>query len=178
MGRRKKREVPALPSSPVRLADALLFIEPEIRQTVNEERKALSLIGHSNPDGNAGGRGRTYSDRTAAAAVKLADGLPCIVLDDGRTVHKPEKWLAVFDAVREKAKTLERPRLIFDIWRAWYRSETIFIDYEIEIPQARACKNWIRYNVLIEARKADLVTFEEEEVIQDIEAAEDWTICD
>ena len=178
MGRRKQREAPALPSTPVRLVDALLFIEPEIRKTVKEERQALSLIGSSNPDGNAGGRGRTFSDRTAAAAIKLADGLPCIVLDDGRTLHKPEKWLSVFDAVRKEAETLSRPRLIFDEWRAWYGGETFLIDYEIEIPQAEACKNWIRYKALMKAREYGLVTFEEEEVRQDIEAAEDWIICD
>lgn len=173
MGRRKKREAPALPSTPVRLVDDLLFIEPEIRKTVKEERQALSLIGSSNPDGNAGGRGRTFSDRTAAAAIKLADGLPCIVLDDGRTLHKPEKWLSVFDAVRKKAEACNRPTWIYDAWTAKYSGRTCFIDADMTAKVFNNIVDWIRYNVLTEARKADLVAFEDEEVIKDIEEYEE-----
>lgn len=173
MGRRKKREVPALPSSPVRLADALLYAEEEIRRTVKEERLALSLIGTSNPDGNAGGRGRSYTDRTATAAIKLVDGLPCIVLDDGRTVKKPEKWLACFDAVRKQAEKCNRPNWIYETWAAKYDEKTRFIDAEITAKIFNNIVDWIRYNVLTEARKADLVAFEDEEVIKDIEEYEE-----
>ena len=171
MGRRKKREVPALPSSPVRLVDALLYAEDEIKKTVKEERFALSLIGASNQTG--GGRGRSHSDRTATAAVKLADGLPCIVLDDGRTIKKPEKWLACFEAVRKQAEKCNRPNWIYEAWAAKYDEKTRFIDAEITAKIFNNIVDWIRYNVLTEARKADLVAFEDEEVIKDIEEYEE-----
>ena len=178
MGRHKKEKIPALPSSPVRLADALLYAEDEIRRTIKEERQALSLIGNSNPDGNAGGRGRTYTDRTAEAAVKLADGLSCVVLDDGRTIRKPEKWLSVFDEVRKRAAECQRPELIFETWQTNYGNECRFISAEITPELWRNIKKWIRYHVLTEAREAGLVAFDDEEVIEDIEAAEDWKICE
>lgn len=178
MGRHKKEKIPALPSSPVKLADALLFAEDEIRQTVSDERQALSLIGNSNPDGNAGGRGQTYTDRTAAAAVKLAEGLSCVVLDDGRTVKKPEKWLAIFDEVRKRAAGCQRPELILETWRAWYGQESRFVSADLTPEVWRNVRKWIRYQVLTEAKDAGLVAFEEDEVIEDIEAAEDWKLCD
>lgn len=176
MGRRKTREAPALPSTPVRLADALLYAEADIRRTVKEERQALSLISSSNPDG--GGRGRTYSDRTAAAAVKLADGLPCIVLDDGRTIRQPEKWLSVFDTVRKKAESCNRPEMIFETWQTYYGQESVFVSADMTPEIWRNIKSWIRYHVLTEARAAGLVDFDDEKIMGDIEKAGDDWICE
>ena len=176
MGRHKKKELPALPSSPVKLADALLYAEKEIRRTVNDERQALSFIGTTPPEGSAG-KVKAYKDRTAAAAIKLADGLSCVVLDDGRTIRKPERWLAVFDAVRKRAAAeCQRPEMIFDTWRSQYGKESIFVSSEVSPQVWRDIRKWIRYHVLTEARAAGLVTFDEKEVIEDIEAVKDWLI--
>lgn len=170
MGRRKQREAPALPSTPVRLADALLYAEEDIKKTIQEERRSLSLIGTTPPDGSAAGKGKPYSDRTAAAAIKLADGLPCVVLEDGRTVRKPEKWLSVFEAVREKARQCKRPGLIFDTWAIKYQKEIILLDSKDASPRTfRHIKSWIRYQVLTEARAAGLVDFDENEIMDDVE---------
>jgi len=167
MGRRKAD--PVFPSRPVAMIDALLEAEPDIRRTVQQERQALSLIGASLPSGGGGRAG--LSDRTAQAAVKLADGLPCIVLDDGRTVKKPEKWLAAFEAVREKARKCNRPDWIFEEWAAWYGNEITFIQSGMTIEIAEEIRSWIRYQTLTEARQAELVAFTDEEIIADVEAA-------
>lgn len=167
MGRRKAD--PVFPALPVALIDALLEAEPDIRRTVKQEREALSLIGSNSI--NAGGGRAGLSDRTARAAVKLADGLPCIVLDDGRTLHKPEKWLACFDAVRDKARKCNRPDWIFEEWAAWYGNEITFIQSDITIEIVEEIKCWIRYQALTEARQAELVAFTDEEIIADVEKA-------
>ena len=177
MGRRRKREAPALPSTPVRLADALLYAEADIRRTIREERQALSLIGNTNPDGG-GGRGRTYTDKTAEIAVKLADGLPCIVLEDGRTIRKPEKWIKIFDEVRKRAADCQRPEMIFETWRTHYGHESRFISAEITPQIWRDIKRWIRYHVLTEARAAGLVDFDDAEIMNDIEKAGLEWICE
>ena len=172
MGRRKAD--PVFPARPVALIDALLEAEPDIRRTVRQERAALSLIGASVPSGGGGRAG--LSDRTAKTAIKLADGLNCIVLDDGRTLHKPEKWLSVFDAVRDKAKKCNRPDWIFEEWAAWYGGEITFISSDITLENVDDIKNWIRYHALTEARNAGLVDFTDEEIIADVEATRrSWT---
>ena len=173
MGRRKAD--PVFPARPVALIDALLEAEPDIRRTVKQEREALSIIGSSNLNGS--GRRSGLTDRTAGAAVKLADGLPCIVLDDGRTLHKPEKWLACFDAVRDKARKCNRPDWIFEEWAAWYGNEITFIQSDITIEIVEEIKCWIRYQALTEARQAELVTFTDEEIIAAVEAARrEWIL--
>ena len=172
MGRRKADL--AFPARPVSLIDALLEAEQDIRRTVKQEREALSLISSSS---NGSGRRAGLSDRTAKTAVKLADGLPCIVLDDGRTLHQPEKWLAVFDEVREKAKKCNRPDWIFEEWAAWYGNEITFIQSDVTLDIVEDIKSWIRYQTLTEARKAELVTFTDEEIIADVEEArKGWRI--
>ena len=173
MGRRQAD--PILPSRPVALIDALLEAEQEIKRTINRERAELSLIGSSIPSGGGGRAG--LSDRTARAAVKLASGFPCVVLDDGRTVYKPGKWLEVFDAVREKAKKCNRPDWIFEEWAAWYGNEITFVSSDITLENVDDIKNWIRYHSLTEARKAGLVDFTDEEIIADVERARfNWDI--
>ena len=171
MGRRKK-EI-SFPSSPVRLADALLFAETEIRQTVKEERESLSLLHSTGIQGT--GHSGGINDRTAAAAVKLADGIQCIVLNDGRTVKRPETWLKIFDEVRDKARGCNRPEMIFETWETLYTDNTVFISADITPEIWRNIKSWIRYHVLTLAADAGLVDFDEEAITGDIEkAAHDW----
>ena len=178
-GRKKRKENPVSLPSPVRIADALLYAEHDIRRTVNEEQQALFSIGGSNPDGSGRGSGLCYSDRTGAAAVKLADGLPYITLSNGLTIKHPEAWLSVFEAVREKARQCQRPQMIFDAWAAEYEGKILFVDSETANPQTwRNIKRWIRYQVLTEARAAGLVDFDEEEIMESIDKAGLEWICE
>lgn len=175
MGRpRKRKEIPLLPSNPVRLADALLYAEPEIRQAVIDERMSLSLLGSTGGQGTGHSRG-IKNDRTAAAAMKLAEELAAVVLEDGRTIRRPEAWLEVFDEVRDKAKKCNRPEMIFETWESLYTNNTVFISADITPEIWRNIKSWIRYHVLTLAADAGLVDFDEEEITRDIEkAAHDW----
>lgn len=87
-----KRIIEEFPSSPVPMADFILYHEAAIRQAVKEVRDRVSFLGASNLDGRSG-KGRK-TDRTGAAAVKMADALPCVVLDGGGKVMRPELWLS------------------------------------------------------------------------------------
>ncbi len=111
MGRKKKAEE-------WKGTEYFLLHEAEIRRAVKDERREISFLRAS---GNSGGsRGTKRADRTGALAVRRAERIRAIVLDDGRTVREPEAWLAVFDAVRRRAAELARPEDIFDAWAARY----------------------------------------------------------
>lgn len=92
--------------------------EADIRQAVKEEREGLSFLRAA--DTGAGGKGGKRPDRTAALAVKRAEELPAVVLNNGETVKRPESWLECFDAVRAAAKKCNRPEWILRDWRRRY----------------------------------------------------------
>lgn len=167
MGRVKRIEQFDFPSLPIPFIDAMLYAEEEIRTAVKEARADFSFIGSRGTcSGNGSGR---QSDRTAGGAIKLLEELPAVVLEDGRTVRKPETWLKVFDAVRMRAKQCARPEMIFDEWRTAYKGE-MFSSITPNI--ARNIKSWIRCNVLFEARAAGLVSFSDDEIMEGARAAE------
>ena len=168
MGRKKKPVDFVFPYLPVETADFILYRENAIRAAVREARAEVSLLGASNMEGNA--RGGGFSDRTAAAACKRLAALPCVVLSTGETIKAPEKWLAVLDAVRELAKTLERPRLIFDAL-AFYSDVPSLVLADTPRAQEIACRSWLRYHVLLEARARGLVSFSDDDICEAVEAA-------
>ena len=168
MGRRKKAVDFVFPYLPVETADFILFHETAIRRAVSEARAEISLLRASNMEGNA--RGGGFSDRTAAAACKRLGALPCVVLSTGETIKAPEKWLAVLDAVRAKAAKLERPRLIYDAF-AFYSDVPCLVLSDTPRAQGIACKSWVRYHVLIEAREKGLVSFSDADICEAVQAA-------
>ena len=176
MGRRKKIIDPIFPSRPVPLVDAMLYAEPDIRRAVEEEREAFSYIGGRDPLGRKGKGG--LSDKTAKAALRIASDIPSVVLEDGRTVKKPEAWLTIFDEVRERAQHMEtiqgieQAKIIMDEWRSMYGKEIVFISRDLPISYFRQARSWIRSQVLIRAREADLVSFSLEEIEEAIQEAE------
>jgi len=168
MGRKKKVVDFVFPFLPVETADFILYRENAIRRAVKEARAEISFLGASNLEGNA--KGGRVSDRTGAAVCKLSAALPCVVLETGETIKAPEKWLAVLDAVRELAKTLERPRLIFDAF-AFYSDVPSLVLADTPREQEIACKSWVRYHVLLEAREKGLVSFSDADICDAVEAA-------
>ena len=168
MGRKKKPVDFVFPYLPVETADFILYRENAIRLAVKEARAEISLLGASNLEGNA--RGGGFSDRTAAAACKRLGALPCVVLSTGETIKAPEKWLAVLDAVRAKAAKLERPRLIYDAF-AFYSDVPALVLTDTPREQEIACRSWLRYHVLLEARERGLVSFSDDDICEAVEAA-------
>lgn len=175
MGRRRK--VLDFPALPVPLVDAMLRAEEEIRRTVKEERQAFSFIGVRDPAGGRSGRGGK-TDKTAEAALKLTKELPAVVLDDGRTVRRPESWLAIFDEVRKRAGNLkpyggiDQREIVFIEWRTTYKREIFFVPSLPDLPTlCRQARHWIRAEVLGLARKAGLVECTEEEAEKGLKAA-------
>lgn len=187
MGRKKKEPEQLIekefPFLPVPLADAVLYAEEEIRRAVKEERESLSFI--KSRDLNGGGRSGQLSDRTAEAAVKLADGLPFVKLSDGRILKQPEKWLSVIDAVRQRAESIRENRFPVNV----LHGDDILYEWETKYQLHRGhpdegaggCSplwtisgriiSWIRFNVLIGARDAGLVSFADAEIQKEVEAA-------
>ena len=174
MGRKKRVRVEEFPFLPVPMADFVLYNESAIRAAVREARESLSFVSASKLDGSAAG-GRV-SDRTAAAALTLAEGLGCVVLDDGVTVQNPEEWLSCLDAVREKARACNRPDLIYDIWDFRYKERGLFFGETMEkcLPvetMPGGVVSWIRYHVLVEARQRGLVSFSDVDIEKEVRAA-------
>ena len=170
MGRKRKISLD-FPSLPVPLVDALLYVEDDIRRAAKEARAAFSFLGARDMAAGGGGRGRR-TDKTTAAVLKMVEGLPAVVLEDGRTVRRPEAWIRVFDAVRMRAKECARPEMIFDVWRAAYKGQQFFSVAGIEPETGRRVKSWIRCSVLFEARAAGLVSFSDDEIMDGARAAE------
>lgn len=171
MGRRKALSELSFPALPVPFVDAMLYAESDIRRAIKEARAAVSFIGARDILAGVGKRGRK-TDKTAAAAQELSEELPAIVLDDGRTVKRPEAWGRVFDAVRMRAKQCKRPEWVFDVWRTTYKGQQFFTARGIGPETARRVKSWIRCSVLFDARAAGLVSFSDEEIMDGISAAE------
>ena len=187
MGRRKKEPEQTIekefPFLPVPLADAILYAEEEIRRAVKEERESLSFI--KGRDMNGGGRSGQLADGTAAAAVKLADGLPFVKLSDGRLLEKPEKWLAVIDAVRQRAESIRENRWPVNVLHGddiIYEWDAKYLYHQGHIDEGKGgCSplwtisgriiSWIRFNILIGARDAGLVSFNDAELQKEVEAA-------
>lgn len=187
MGRRKKEPEQEIekefPFLPVPLVDAILYAELEIRQAVEEERKSLSFISSCSM-GGGGGRKRR-SDRTAAAAVKLSDGLPFVKLPDGRTIKQPETWLSIIDAVRQRAESIRENRFPVNVLHC----DDILYEWEMKYRLRRGhpdegkggCSplwtiagriiSWIRFNILIGARDAGLISFDDAELQREVTAA-------
>lgn len=162
------------PSLPVPLADAILYAEKEIRKAVDEERRSLCLISAA-AERQGGGRGGK-SDRTAGAAMKILSELPAVVLDDGRTIKKPERWLAVLDEVRELARGCRHPEMIFYEWQSRYEDDILYIGETREqcMPLSTTpgkIISWIRYHVIMRAREKELVSFSDADIENAIEAA-------
>jgi len=170
MGRKKKVVVEEMPFAPVPVADWILYHEKEIRAAVCDTRAELTLLGASNIDGAA--HGGKISDRTAAAACKLAGELPCVVLDNGATVKDPEKWLSVLDAVRDKANGCNQPSWIYTVWSACFGKDSrpCLVDSQI-IEYWDGIKRWLRYEVLFGAREKELVSFSDADIHESIAAA-------
>lgn len=168
MGRKKKPVAFVFPYLPVETADFILYRENAIRRAVKEARAEISFLSASNMEGNA--KGGRVSDRTGATVCKLSAALPCVVLSTGETIKAPEKWLAVLDAVRAKAAKLERPRLIYDAL-AFYSDVPALVLADTTREQEIACKSWVRYHVLIEAREKGLVSFSDDDICEAVEAA-------
>lgn len=171
---RKKKTVEEFPSMPVPVADFILYHEMAIRQSVADARASVSFVRAARLDGKA--RGGSVSDRTAAQAIKNSMPLPCVVLDSGEKVENPEKWLAVLDAVRDKAKGCNNPKLILDIWAGRYHRGALFLGETRERTLSirntvGAIVSYIRYHVLVEGRQRGLVSFSDEYVMQCVEAA-------
>lgn len=165
-----KRIIEEFPSLPVPMADFILYHEASIRQAVKEARDSVSILGASNLDGRSG-KGRK-TDRTGAAAVRMADALPCVVLDGGEKVAQPEMWLFCLDAVREKASTLENTRLIYDAFAEYSKAPCLVLAYTPP-EQKIACRSWLRYHLLSEAREKGLVSFSDNDICEAVQAAED-----
>lgn len=174
MGRKKKVVDVEFPFLPVPMADFILYHEKEIRAAVCDTRAELTLLGASKLEGAA--HGGTISDRTAAAACKLADELPCVVLDNGAKVSNPEKWLAVLDAVREKAKGCNQPSWILDEWQRRFVDRVLYIG-ETESNclslgnESGRIISWIRYQTLTGARERKLISFSDADICAAVEAA-------
>ena len=171
MGRRKNINLD-LPSLPVPLADFMLYHEGEIRRAVKEARADFSFIGCIGCGKACSGKGSgKKTDMTAGAALKLAEELSAVVLDDGRTVRRPESWLKVFDGVRKRAEGCARPDLIADIWETAYKGK-MFCSCPDNGPKVeRDIKSWIRCSVLFDARAVGLVSFSDNEILEGIKAA-------
>ena len=168
MGRRRTKNID-LPSQPVPLADAVLYAEDEIRRAVNEARADFSFIGSREACSGRGSGKKT--DRTAGAALKLAEELSAVVLDDGRTIRRPESWLKVFDGIRKRAEGCARPDLIADVWETTYKGK-LFCSCPDNGPKVeRDIKSWIRCSVLFDARTVGLVSFSDNEILEGIKAA-------
>lgn len=168
MGRKKKFASLAFPSLPIPFIDAMLYAEDDIRRAVKDARETFSFIGSGM--GKSGGARNVKQDRTAGAALKLAEELPAVVLDDGRTVKRPETWLKVFDAVRAKAKQCTRPEWIMTEWEIEWKGKDHLVGYDPDT--GRKMKSWVRYNVAVEARAAGTVSFSDDEIIEGVSAAE------
>lgn len=66
----------------------------EIKDAVLEAKTGTG--GHT---GGAGGHSY-ISDPTPAAAIRLAEEIPCVTLRDKNKIIKPERWLKVIEAVK------------------------------------------------------------------------------
>jgi hypothetical protein len=175
MGRRKKSEaLKEFPFLPVPMADFILYNEQAIRKAVQDARAEMTLLSAAKLDGSA--KGGRVSDRTAAAAIKGAAALPCVVLDNGATVKAPEKWLSVLDDVRQLAKGCNKPGLIYDIWDFRYKEQGLFFGETREkcLPvetMPGGVVSWIRFHVLSVARSKGLVSFSDADLMAACEAA-------
>lgn len=175
MGRRKKSEaLQEFPFLPVPMADFILYNEQAIRKAVQDARAEMTLLSAAKLDGSA--KGGRVSDRTAAAAIKGAAALPCVVLENGATIKAPEKWLSVLDDVRQLAKGCNKPGLIYDIWDFRYKEQGLFFGETREkcLPvetMPGGVVSWIRFHVLSVAREKGLIAFSDADLMAACEAA-------
>ena len=77
-----------------KLVEYILRNDEAIKEAIIETRLKQRIGG--NTGGGASGHAM-ISDPTAMAAIKQTSRIKSVVLDDGNTVHQPEKWLMVLN---------------------------------------------------------------------------------
>lgn len=80
--------------STIRLIENMFYHQAAIERAVREAREDSGKGKHT---GGAGGHSYV-SDPTAIQGVNNAMEIPCVTLDDGSVVHRPEAWLRVIHA--------------------------------------------------------------------------------
>ena len=157
----------------VLLADFILHNENAIRQAVKEERESLSLLGASNIETHKGDK---VSDRTAAAALKIGEELPAVILDGGGRIERPESWIAILDEVRAAARGCNEPLHIFAAWGEKYGGEmprlVPVLSPLVDMREMyRDIISWIRFHVLTRAKGKGLVLLSGDEIMESVEKA-------
>lgn len=150
------------------LIDEMLFAEEGIRRAVQEKRQEISFYRTSRIDGGGGSKSK-MTDATGGTALKHMREIPLVVVAGVGTIPFPEKWLQVFDRVREYIAQCARPDLILHAWEWRYRGggEYVATDCVDDVIDDETYKpidggtiallRWIRATIREEAQKEGLL---------------------
>ena len=146
--------------------ETMLQEEAAIRRAVKEGREELRRYYPSSNADSEGGVKLPISDRTGNMALKLVSELESVFVIGVGTIPFSERWLACFDAVRDRANQCERPEILFHHWRIRFEERKKFVgemltgrlDYK-QNPDGLIM--WIIYWTEVEAVDRGLMTAEQ-----------------